>query len=432
MDPVTQSLLKDFLTSQQIGTSDEATEFEHFVNYVVIFDLFAEEFDVERIATGAGEFGIDGISIIVNDTMIEDEEQLTDLAEATHALSVQFVFTQAKTSKGFETGDLAKFFLGVNDFFSDALSFVQNERIQTLHKVKNRLYEYAPKFVRGLPRLSLFYATTGSWQNDTNLLAVCGAHIGALESRYIFSKVDFTPVDASKLQKLYFQTKNALRVSVSFPSNIALPPISGVREAYIGVLSAAQYLKLITDEHGVVRRRLFIDNIRDFQGDTNVNKSISSTIKSDRRIEFPLRNNGVTIVSRKLQRIGNDFQIEDFQIVNGCQTSHVIANDWSPQLDDMLIPVKIIVTEDEEVTRHIIIASNSQNDVAQDSFWALDPIHKKIEIFFESKVADASLFYERPAWTIQLSPQYRKGSRCYKRRAIEKTLPPRFLRNLIK
>lgn len=54
-----------------------------------------------------------------------------------------------------------------------------------------------------------------------------------------------------------------------------------------------------------------------------------------------------------------------------------------------------MVTEDEEVTRQVIIASNQQNKVDQESFWALDPIHKSIEIYFESKVDDQRLYYER-------------------------------------
>jgi hypothetical protein len=43
----------------------------------------------------------------------------------------------------------------------------------------------------------------------------------------------------------------------------------------------------------------------------------------------------------------------------------------------------------------VIIASNQQNKVDQESFWALDPIHKSIEIYFESKTADQRLYYER-------------------------------------
>ncbi len=127
------------------------------------------------------------------------------------------------------------------------------------------------------------------------------------------------------MQKLCFQTKNPFRVTISFGQNLSLPEIPNVRESYIGLLSISEYLKVITDDDGNVRRRLFFDNIRDFQGDTPVNKSIAATLLSNTSIEFPLLNNGVTIVKRKLQRVGPQFTLEDFQIVNGCQTSHVIA-----------------------------------------------------------------------------------------------------------
>ena len=152
---------------------------------------------------------------------------------------------------------------------------------------------------------------------------------------------------------------------------------------------------MITDDGGNVRRRLFFDNIRDFQGDTPVNKSIAETLLSETSIEFPLRNNGVKIVTRKLQRVGPQFTLEDFQIVNGCQTSHVIAANSVEENQAIMIPVKIVATEDEEVTRQVIIASNRQNKVDQESFWALDPIHKSIEIYFESKAGDQRLYYER-------------------------------------
>lgn len=236
---------------------------------------------------------------------------------------------------------------------------------------------------------------SGKRSNDGNLVAIRDSYVSSLESKHIFERVEFFPIDGARLQKLYFQTKNAVKVGVRFPNNIAFPPIDGVREAYLGVLSVSEYLKLVVDENGAVRRRLFFDNIRDYQGDTTVNKSIAKTITSERRIEFPLRNNGITIVARRLQRVGNEFQIEDFQIVNGCQTSHVIAASWEPIFGDVLIPVKIIVTEDEEITKSIIISSNSQNQVDSNGFWALDPIHKKIEIYYESKSGDGSLFYER-------------------------------------
>lgn len=211
----------------------------------------------------------------------------------------------------------------------------------------------------------------------------------------MFAAASFHPLDATRVQKLYFQTKNAFVVTVSFGQSLSLPEIPNVRESYIGLLPLSEYFRMITDEDGNVRRRLFFDNIRDFQGDTPINVSIANTLQSESSIEFPLRNNGITIVTRKLQRVGPQFTLEDFQIVNGCQTSHVIAANATDENQATMIPIKIVATEDEEITRQVIIASNQQNKVDQESFWALDPIHKSIEIYFESKTGDQRLYYER-------------------------------------
>ena len=211
----------------------------------------------------------------------------------------------------------------------------------------------------------------------------------------MFAAASFHPLDATRVQKLYFQTKNAFVVTVSFGQSLSLPEIPNVRESYIGLLPLSEYFRMITDEDGNVRRRLFFDNIRDFQGDTPINVSIANTLQSESSIEFPLRNNGITIVTRKLQRVGPQFTLEDFQIVNGCQTSHVIAANATDENQATMIPIKIVATEDEEITRQVIIASNQQNKVDQESFWALDPIHKSIEIYFELKTGDQRLYYER-------------------------------------
>ncbi|MGB5101826.1 MAG: AIPR family protein [Steroidobacteraceae bacterium] len=388
MDVVTQSLLREFSESQKIDGRPSSEQFEAFVNYVVVSDVYPEEFDFGIIATGLGEFGIAGIAIIVNDTIVDDEEQLEDIIAHAPVLQVQFLFMQAKTSSAFDAGEMSKFFQAVLDFFRVEAEFKQNDRVLELQRIKNRLYEVASKFVRGLPKTTLYYATTGTWTEDTNLCAIRDGFLAQASALHMFAATSFHPLDATRVQKLYFQTKNAFRVAVSFGQNLPLPEIPNVRESYIGLLPISEYLKMVTDDEGNVRRRLFFDNIRDFQGDTSVNRSISATLLSEQTIEFPLRNNGITIVTRKLQRVGSQFTLEDFQIVNGCQTSHVIAANASNHNQTTMIPIKIVATEDEEITRQVIIASNQQNKVDEESFWALDPIHKSIETYFESKVGD--------------------------------------------
>ena len=90
MDVVTQSLVKEFSDSQKIDGLPASDQFEAFVNYIVVSDIYPEEFDFGLIATGKGEFGIDGIAIIVNDVIVDDEEQLEDILAHAAVLQVQF------------------------------------------------------------------------------------------------------------------------------------------------------------------------------------------------------------------------------------------------------------------------------------------------------------------------------------------------------
>jgi hypothetical protein len=119
MDVVTQSLLKEFAESQKIEGQPQSEQFEAFANYIVVSDIYPEEFDFSLVATGPGEFGIDGIAIIVNDTIVDDEEQLDDITAHSPVLQVQFLFVQAKTSSSFDAGDMSKFFHAVLDFFKE-------------------------------------------------------------------------------------------------------------------------------------------------------------------------------------------------------------------------------------------------------------------------------------------------------------------------
>lgn len=253
MDVVTQSLLKEFTESQKIGQLPQPQQFESFINYIIVSDIYPEEFDFNIIAAGEGEFGIDGIAIIVNDAIVEDEEQVEDIISHNSSLQVQFLFIQAKSGASFDSGELSKFLHAVLDFFGKDSKLAQSPRILELQRVKNRLYEAAAKFVRGLPKASLYYASTGTWTDDKNLCAIRDGFLAQAQSTHIFSTIGFNPIDAARIQKLYFQTKNAFRTTIDFPQNIPLPLIPNVRESYIGILPLSEYLKMITDGDGNVR-----------------------------------------------------------------------------------------------------------------------------------------------------------------------------------
>jgi hypothetical protein len=65
LNAVLSALLKEFSQSQQLLAEPESEQFEHFVNFSVMSEVYGGEFNPVEISTGNQEFGLDGISIIV-------------------------------------------------------------------------------------------------------------------------------------------------------------------------------------------------------------------------------------------------------------------------------------------------------------------------------------------------------------------------------
>jgi AIPR protein len=208
--------------------------------------------------------------------------------------------------------------------------------------------------------------------------------------------VAFQPVDADLLYRLYQETKNVVSVEFNFPNRTSLPEIEGVTEAYLGILPAKEYLRLVVDDAGNIRKSLFYDNVRDFQSYNLVNLDIQTTLRDPAaQGRFAVLNNGVTIVAKSLRPTGNRVLVEDYQIVNGCQTSHVLYDERDTLGDNVYVPIRVISTSDDNITNAIITATNRQTEVKQEDLQALSSFQRKLEAYFESFSDRQRLFYER-------------------------------------
>lgn len=152
---------------------------------------------------------------------------------------------------------------------------------------------------------------------------------------------------------------------------------------------------MITTEDGVIRKSVFYDNVRDFQDLNPVNTSMLETLTSADRELFPVLNNGVTVVAQRVQPVADDFTIEDFQIVNGCQTSHVLFKARDDLNDKVLIPLRLIVTEDELVAAKVTKATNNQTPVPEGDLQALTDFQKELEAHYRGYGDKQRLYYER-------------------------------------
>ena len=205
MDLVTQSLLSSFRSEESLPDDlEESILFEHFVNYCTVSNEYGDEFDVKDIHTGGGDdLGIDGLAIISNGTLIADAAEVDDLATANKYLEVEFVFSQAKSGGNFTGSEISNFFFGVKDLFAATPALPRNASLAEKELLIRAIYKKSPLFKRGNPLVRMYYATNGKWQDDPKLTARIENEKEALLELNIFKGVEFTPVDARLLQRLY-------------------------------------------------------------------------------------------------------------------------------------------------------------------------------------------------------------------------------------
>ena len=189
-----------------------------------------------------------------------------------------------------------------------------------------------------------------------------------------------------------------VEVAVARAIGSRIPQISGVQEAYIGIVPCTEYLKLVCDEDGSLNRRLFFDNVRDFQGNNPVNLEIEATVNDVTRSDrFALLNNGVTVVARGVNKVGERFRLNDYQIVNGCQTTHILCSNRERLTPSTYLPLKLIITTDADVTNQVIQGTNRQTEVKLEAFESLAPFQKKLEELYLAmgRNHEEPLYYER-------------------------------------
>lgn len=396
-DRIIESYLKDFIEQYDLRSEAESTAFEHFINYCIVSREHPENFDFETVHVGGpGDYAIDGIAILVNDHLVSSKEDIDFFRRTLRRLDARFLFIQSKSGDKFEMGAIGNFLFGVRAFFAKGVGAPSNAALTRLRELKEYLYDCSIDFDSN-PVCELYYATTGKWSDDPTLRERIDIEVNLLRQTDLFSEVRVTPLDADAIKLLYRELKRKVVREVTFDKHTILPGMADVEEAYIGILPGSEYIKLISDSDGKLQRALFYDNVRDFQGQNAVNKEIQDSLNSKhQKDKFVLLNNGITIVAQSVNKVGSTFRLKDFQIVNGCQTSHVLFRNQA-LLQNVFVPIKLIVTADIDVTNLITKGTNRQTEVKPEAFESLQPFQKELEEFYATFGKDKAirLYYER-------------------------------------
>ena len=403
-EPIIKAHQKKFKEAYNLVKDSEDQVFEKFVNYSELLqhqpDVFSSDLEfLDLVCVGGGnDAGLDGVAIKVNGFFIKSQEEIDEFLK-TGSIDIEFIFIQSKNKKNFESECISSFINGVRAFFDNESQYPFNDNVLFWRNLKDYLYEEDVILQwKGSPMVRCYYVTLGDLrphiehedlirQFKKDMMDIC-------------DNVPFIFQGAKEFKDVIDQNQNKLKASLPFLDTMSLPGTADVGNSCVVLCNAMDYVMLLNTNDGIIRKTLFNDNVRDFQGDNTVNTEIYNTI-SESPERFVLFNNGITIVCSSFAQKNRELEIEDPQIVNGCQTSYILFNAFKKNcsLDNITVIVKVISTNNGDLSNDIVRGTNRQNIVMEEAFEGTKPFHKNFEMFVNDFVADFSekIYYERRA-----------------------------------
>ena len=398
MHRIVKAHLDSFVTSFGLEADSETTQFEKFAAHCVIANRYGGTFDLDDIVTGHGDEGIYAIAIVTDETVTASAED----AHATFATTrrnhdVDVLFIQAKRSEGFDLGDFLKFKEGILRFATQNPYAALDAILKESRAIFDVVMKQVPKLRNGRPSLMARFIATGVYQKPQALETALQDFIAQLDELGLFHETDVRFVDRDELTPLWVGTYSGIEASLPAFSIAALPNIAGIDEAYLAVVKAKDFVSnLLETADGNLRGQVFEENVRSFLGQDNVvNASIAATLASEAASRFPVLNNGITIVCPDVKLQGTTLHLTNYQIVNGCQTSNVLFQNRGT-LGDVMVNIKVVKTQLEDVFSELVRATNSQTKVEDTQFLSLRPLIRRVEQYFNTfEGAESRLYLER-------------------------------------
>jgi AIPR protein len=376
----------EFFCSQSLLLNERLAEDE------IKFGLIGGD---DKAEGGSTDGGIDAIYVLVNGRLVRSPEDAEkERSSYKQSVEINVVLIQASREEGFKLQRLLRIKQAIENIFSlDKRTFSEMynpalleaiETFRTLHKV------FATKHVS--VNIEYFYMNRGDVDSISPDVQGLKMEIenGAGKILATIKKCKVNFIGARGVFDLASREPVA---TYPLPCSVSLCQQDG--RAHVALVKLKDYFRFIRDEKDQLRTNFFDTNVRDYQGDADVNKAIGETLLMGQE-EFWWLNNGITVVTPKIGGHARELVVDDPQIVNGLQTSqkifdYFISNVGRLQTDTRELLIRVIQVNDSKTQDDIIEATNSQTKVAPSSFWATKTIHRDIETVF----ANESLFYDR-------------------------------------
>lgn len=394
MDITIESNLKGFSESFGFEKLDTSEQFERFCLFSIVSKEAMNSLsrdDIEAMSVKQNK-GIDGICVLAGGKTISSISEVEDLISSEQSIVYDIFFIQSKTSAKFEEPQINSFLETIIDFLNKTPKYPMTEEARNYREI----YELLMANKRFVSKLNIYayYCSLGKWEEDETIKVTIESKKQFIENTFVPESLEIKALDKNNLLLLFKRANNPLSANFEFSNRIPVKGVKGVKEAYIGLVPFSSFKNLIIDPVSGNLRSLFDDNVRDFLGiDNKVNEKIKRTIINKEFFEFALLNNGITVIASDNKGRMDEFILENYQIVNGCQTSNVLYALRDENIDDTLIPIKLVITQDEALRDKIIFSTNNQSGLNEENLFVITKFQKDLEDFY--KHSTDGIYYER-------------------------------------
>lgn len=429
MDTITKSIFTEFVEQFNYQTLSDADAFERFAIYSIVAqhlknDTISKDILENMCIGGGNDWGLDGFIIIANGRYVSTKEEIQNLLDINGSLTIDFFAIQAKTSSSIDSALVGQALDGVQNILQEIITEGQlvlppsNEEVDHIRDMVKYIYSKCATFSKGTnPHLHFYYVYCGTYQTNDDINAKFYKVNSTIQTfNLINGNIQSEIIDKNKLKIFYDSTKRKNEATIKIEQKLVLPEIDKIEESYLCIIPFKEVRKLLIDTEGNLNLSIFEDNVRAFQGENTVNKAIAESIEKGEIDLFTAMNNGITIIAKDIDSTGLSVTISDYQIVNGCQTCHILFDHKDyPEIDNLKLIVKIVSSQDKEIKDKIIVGNNSQTEVKREQLISLLNVQRQIEAYYNAQKKFDKLYYERR------SKQYRSDARIRKDQIV--TIP---------
>lgn len=415
-----------------------ALKYEYFVNSIEYYNFQKniECEEIKQLSTGDMR-GIDGCYFVLNKQLfyVHDNEEtesyyswksefLDSLSKCSEA-DLNFYFIQSKSNKT-ELDKLKGFCDAVYDIFSSEINDLsENLKVKTIKYI----FEECCKKKNHISLSLKFCAIEKDIRTIQSLISLPDWNSAIIKNKKELKSTKFENVDIEIKSGQDYQDK----LETILSPNQRRYPIKDLNSkfieikhenifSYIGYLNLFEIKEIISKEGEL--DDIFFDNIRYFEGmgdENSVNSKIYKSLNSNGEI-FHTLHNGITITAHEkhYNQSNGEVEIKAFSIINGCQTCNLIwmwiqdnikkinessdiseesknIEEFNNRLKGINIPVKIIITSDNELRTKITEAANTQNPVDSIQLIAISEEAKILQKLINDKEYrnGEHLYYER-------------------------------------